>query len=123
MYGPTFKISYSTVVQHCVARNKRMSSVHYKGVAQVTSRRARKGFQLRYNPHFHWSNALYRGLDYIQLKDGSNTTIVNRDDASGFRSDTLATHRQYSSPVVAGSEVLTTHTDYVNRYLSVLQTS
>ena len=86
VYGPTFKISYGTVVQLCVARNKRrMSSVRYKGVAQVTSRRAQKGFQLRYNPDFHWSNVLYRGLDYIQLKDGSNTTIVNRDDASGFR--------------------------------------
>ena len=48
---------------------------------------------------------------------------MNRDDASGFHLDTLATHRQYTSPVVAGSEVLTTHTDYVNPYPSVLQTS
>ena len=55
----------------------------------MTSRRARKGFQLRYNPDFHWSNALYRGLDYIQLEDGSDITIVNRDDASGFQLDTL----------------------------------
>ena len=124
VYGPTFKISYGTVVQLCVARNRRRtSSIRYKGVAQVTSRRARKGFQLRYNPDFHWSNAFYRGLDYIQLKDGSNITVVNRDDASGFHLDTLATHRQYTSPVVAGSEILTTHTDYVNRYPSVLQTS
>ena len=63
--------------------------MRYKGVAQVTSRRARKGFQLR--------------LD------------INRD--TGFR---LITHKQYSSPVVV---VLTTHTDYVNRYPSTLQTS
>ena len=85
VYGLTFKISYSTVVQICVARKKRrMSSVRYKGVAQEISRHARKGFQLRYNPDFHWANALYREFDYIQLKDGSNTTIVNRDDTSGF---------------------------------------
>ncbi len=50
-------------------------------------------------------------------------TIVNRDDASGYRLDTLVTHKQYSSPVVLGDEILTTHTDYVNRYLSSLQTS
>ena len=124
MYAPALKISYGTVVQLCVARNRRrISSLRYKGIAQVTSRRARKGFQLRYNPDFHWSNALYRRLDYIQLEDSSDITVVDRDDASGFRLDTFATHRQYTSPVVAGSEVLTTHTDYVNRYPSVLQTN
>lgn len=48
---------------------------------------------------------------------------MNRDDASGFRLDTLATHSQYSQPVVDGNPVLTTHTDYVNKYPSVLQTS
>ena len=49
------------------------------------------------------------------------TTVVNIDDTSGFRLDTLVTHSQYTSPVVAGSEVLTTHTDYINHYRSVLQ--
>lgn len=44
-------ISYGTVVQLCVARNKRrLSAKRYRGLAEVTSRRARKGFQLRYNP-------------------------------------------------------------------------
>lgn len=48
-YGRHF--SYGTVVELCVARNKRRkSSQRYKGVAKVTSRRARKGFILRYNP-------------------------------------------------------------------------
>ncbi len=82
--------------------------MRYKGVAQVTSRRARKGFQLRFNPDFHWFNTFYKGLDYIQLQDGSNITIENRDDASGYRLDTLATHKQYSSPVVVGDEIWTT---------------
>jgi hypothetical protein len=38
---------------------------------------------------------------------------INHDDASGFRLDTMATH---TSPMVQGEKVLTTHTDYVNRY-------
>ena len=121
-YGRSF--SYGTVVQLCIARNRRRrSAARYQGLAQVTTRRARKGFQLRYNPDFHWSNAFYRGLEYIQMTDGTNIINVNRDDASGFRLDTLATHKQYGTPTLRGSEVLTTHTDYVNRYPSVLQTT
>ena len=118
------KFAYGTIVQLCIARNRRhKSSSRYKGVAKVTTRRARKGFQLRYNPDFHWSNAFYRGLDFIQLTDGSNIINLNRDDSAGFRLDTLATNKQYASPMVAGDSVLTTHTDYVNRYPSTLQTS
>ena len=116
--------SYGTVVQLCIARNqRRQSAARYRGLAQVTTRRARKGFQLRYNPDFHWSNALYRGLDYIQMSDGSSIVNINRDDASGFRLDTLATHKQFAAPTVRGFDMLTTHTDYVNRYPSVLQTT
>ena len=89
----------------------------------MTTRRARKGFQLRYNPDFHWSCAFYCGLQYIQYTDGTGIINVNRDDAAGFRLDTLATNKQYSVPTVQGQEVLTTHTDYVNRYKSVLQTT
>ena len=41
------KFSFGSVVQLCVARNKRRRSANrYNGVAQVTRRRARKGFQL-----------------------------------------------------------------------------
>ncbi len=117
--------AYGTVVQLCVAQNRRRhSAARYKGVAKVTSRRARKGFQLRYNPDNHWSSALYRNyLAYLQYTDGTNVLNVNRDDAAGFRLDTLATHRLHRSPVVRGQEILTTHTDYVNSYPSVLQTS
>ena len=112
------------MVELCVARNKRRRSSHrYKGVAKVTSRRARKGFILRYNPDSHWSGALYRGLNAIQFTDGKDIINMNRDDASGFRLDTLSTHKQYKSLSVQGKEVLTTHTDYVNKYKSVLQTT
>lgn len=117
------EFSYGTTVQLCVARNKRRSSSRYKGLAQVTSRRSRKGFQLRFNPDFHWSCALYRGLQYIQMTDGRCIINVNRDDAASFRLDTLATNRQHSAPAVKGCDVLTTHKDYVNRYRSVLQTT
>lgn len=111
------KISYGTVVQLCVARNRRhRAAQNYRGVARVTSRRARKGFEVRYNPDAHWSGALYKGLNYIEYTDGTNIMNLNRDDSSGFRLDTLATHSQYHQPVVQGHSVLTTHTDYVNKF-------
>lgn len=47
------QISYGSVVE---AQNKRRtSSKRYRGLAQVTTRRARKGFTLRFNPDSHWS--------------------------------------------------------------------
>jgi len=55
------KFSYGRVIQLCVARNRRRrASENYRGVAKVTTRRARKGFELRYNPDKHWSSSLYR---------------------------------------------------------------
>ena len=118
------KFSYGTIVQLCVARNRRRaSSKRYKGVAKVTSRRARKGFQLRYNPDTHWSAALYRSLNFLQYTDGRHILNINRDDAAGFRLDTLTTHKLHRTPVVKGKEILTTHTDYVNSYPSLLQTT
>ena len=62
-------------------------------------------------------------MNVLQLTDGSNILFVNRDDASGFRRDTLTTHHQFQNPVVKGKETLSTYTDYVNRYPSVLQTT
>ena len=122
VYGQKF--SYGTVVQLCIARNRRRRAAkNYRGIAHVTSRRARKGFQLKYNPDTHWSSALYRSLDYVQYHDGTNITILNRDDASGYRLDTLATNRQHRTLVVNGSPTVTTHTDYVNRYPATLQTT
>ena len=118
------KFSYGTVVQLCVARNRRRASAkHYKGVAKVTSCRARKGFQLRYNPDTHWSGALYRNLNFLQFNDGRYILNINRDNAAGFRLDTLTTHRLHRCPIVQGKEILMTRTDYVNSYPSILQTT
>ena len=48
------KFPFGTVVQLCVARNKRrLSAARYKGVAKVSSRRAHKGFMLKFNPDAH----------------------------------------------------------------------
>ena len=70
-YNTTF--SYGTIVQLSVVKNKRrLSAKRYKGVARITCRRARKGFSLRYNPDAHWSCSLYKGLDKIQLQDGTD---------------------------------------------------
>ena len=107
-----------------MARNRRHASAcRYKGVARVTSRRALKGFQLKYNPDSHWSAALYRSLNHLQYTDGNHIVNFNRDDAAGFRLDTLSTHRLHCTPVVRGKDILTTHTDYVNSYPSILQTT
>lgn len=113
-YGRHF--SYGTTVELCVAHNRRRKSAkRYKGATQVTSRRARRGFQLKYNPDNHWSCALYKGLAVCQFTD--------RDDAAGYRLDTLSTHCLHRSPMVRGRGVLATHTDFVNSYPSVLQTT
>ena len=116
--------SYGTVVQLCVARNKRRRSAkNYRRATHVTTRRARKGFSLKYNPVVHWSASFYKGLNWLQYSDGTDILNINRDDASGFRLDTLTTNSQHPSPVVQDKLIITTHTDYVNRYPSVLQTT
>jgi len=116
--------SYGTVVQLCIPRNKRrMSAKRYQGLAKVTSQRARKGFTLKFNPDSHWSAAFYKGLNIVQYTDGRDILNINRHDATGFKLDTLTTCKQYTTPVVRGKEVLTTRTDYVNKYPSVLQTT
>lgn len=118
------KIAYGTVVELCIPRNKhRRSAKRYKGLAQVTTRCARKGFNLRFNPDQHWSAAWYKGLNDLHYKDGLDILNLNRDDAAGFRLDTMTTCKQYSTPTVHGSAVLTTRTDYVNRHPSILQTT
>lgn len=98
------KFSYGTVIQLCFARNKRRRS--HKGIAKVT--------------RSQWSAALYKGLNWLQF---TNLLNINRDDASGFRLDTMVTRSQHPSPMVQGKQVITTHTDYVNTYPSTLQTT
>ena len=53
------KFSYGTVIQLCVPRNKRRRSAQrYLGIAKVTSRRTRKGFNLRLTHSGRMSHAL-----------------------------------------------------------------
>ena len=118
------KIGYGTVVQLCLVHNKRLLSARrYWGVAGLKSRRARKGFNVRLNIDAHWSCAFYKCLDYVQLKDGRNKFILNRDDAAGFRLDTTYTHNQHKILGEAERPEVTTRTDYVNKYNSILQTT
>ena len=73
------------MVELCVARNRRRSAHCCKGIAKITSRQARKGFQLRYNPDNHWSAALYQNLNFLEYTDGRNIVNVYCDDAVFFR--------------------------------------
>jgi len=116
------RFSYGSIVQLSVVKNKRRkSSSRYWGAANIRSRRARKGFNVRLNIDAHWSAAFYKGLDMIQLKDGRDKCIVNRDDAAGFRLDTTFTHKQH--PALSATPEITTRTNYVNKYSSILQTT
>ena len=122
VYQRTF--AYGTVVQLCVARNKRRKSAErYQGLANVTQRRARKGFNTKFNPDYHCSNAFYAALDIMQYKDGRNITNLGRDDQAGFRLDTMATHKLHPTLCVKGRGHITTYTDYTTKYPSKIQTT
>ena len=114
------RISYGTVVQFCVARNRRGSAVRYHGVVNVVSRRARKGFNVRLNPDEHWSSAFYKDLETLEYKDGGSLTNFGRDDQAGFGLDTMATHKLHATLCVKVFETTTTRTDYVNKYSSTI---
>ena len=64
--------------------------------------------------------AFYKALDLLQLSDGKNKTVINRDDQAGYRLDTTYTHKGRG---VLSKEAEMTRVDYVNAYSSVLQTS
>ena len=117
-------ISYGSVVQLCIARNKRRrSAARYKGVAKVLQKRSRKGFNAKFNPDEHWSCAFYATLNELEYKDGMAAMNIGRDDQAGFRLDTMTTHRLHGTLCVKGKEALTTRTDYTTRYPSTLQTT
>ena len=92
-------------------------------VPLVTTSRARKGFNLKYNPDSHWSSAFYCSLNRIQYENGKDILNINRDDASGFRLDTMTTCKQYATPITVQGCDVNTRTDYVNKHPSVLQTT
>ena len=109
-----------TVVQLCIPWNlQRRSAKSYKSVAWVTCRCAREGFEIKYNPEGHWSAALYRSLNKVQYEDGRNIVNINRDNAVGYRLDTLTTYSLYRTHAVNHKQALTTNTDCVNCYPSV----
>ena len=89
----------------------------------LVSRCARKGFNVKLNMDAHWSCSFYKNLDFVQLKDGLNKVMLNRDAAAGFCLDTTFTHKQKTILAEKGNPELTTRTDYLNKYSSVLQTS
>ena len=66
---------------------------------------------------------MYQILDYIQLKNGLDKIVINRDNASRFHLDSTFTHKQHSVLQTKLTPELTTRTDFVNRYSSVLQTT
>jgi hypothetical protein len=119
-YGTKF--GYGTVVQLCSVHNKRkLSRKRYWGAAQIVSRRARKGFNVKLNVDAKWSCSMYKILDYIQLKHGLDKLVINRDDAAGFRLDSTFTHKQHPVLQDVTRPELTTRTDFLNRYSSTLQ--
>jgi len=116
------KISYGTVVQLCVARNKRkLSSKRYKGIANIKYQKARKGFNLKFNCDAKWSRSLYKSLDQLQ-QDGRHILLLNRDDQAGFRLDSTYTHKNTPS-LNANGPTITTRTDFLNKHQAQLQTT
>jgi hypothetical protein len=117
-------ISHGTIVQLCVPRNKRYRlSARYHGAANIVSKRACKGFDVKINVDDQWSNALYRSLDMLQHTDNTNIFSLNRDDAAGFRLNTLATANRFHTPMVRVSEDLATRTDFTTKDNSQIQVS
>ena len=53
--------------------------------ANIVSTHARKGFSVKLNVDAHWSCVFYKGLDYLQHKGGLDMTVLNRNNAAGFR--------------------------------------
>ena len=78
----------------------------------------RKSTYLGLNPDAHWSRAYYKILGDLQAKT-PRSLYLGRDDQSGFRLDTTATHRQFGS--INTKKTVTTRTDFVNKKATVLQ--
>ncbi|CAB4010628.1 Hypothetical predicted protein [Paramuricea clavata] len=102
----------------------RGKKVTYKSIqCHLQEKRARKGFAVKLNVDAHWSSAFYKGIEFIQLKDGKDKVLLNRDDQAGFRLDITFTHKQGKCIILESQPSLTTRTDFVNKYPSLLQTT
>ena len=62
-------------------------------------------------------------LDVIQYTDGNDKLILNRDDLSVFRLDSMVTHNKAGTQQINGAPALTTKTDYQASYPNKLQTT
>lgn len=60
-------------------------------------------------------------MNKIHFEDGRDKCVINRDDAAGFRLNTTYTHEQHKAVSDAKCPEVTTRTDYVNKYASVIQ--
>lgn len=115
------KFSYGTIVQLCCARNKiLLSAKQYWGAASIVSRKARKGFNVKLNVDTHWSCSFNKTLDFVQLKNGLDRVVLNQQDSDWTR---LLLTKKKTVLAEKGNPELTTRTDYLNKYSSVLQTS
>ena len=90
---------------------------------KITCRRLRKGFDLKFNPDSHWSSAFYLGLDVIQYTTSFDKVVLNRDDLSVFRLDSVASSNKCASVCVKSKVPLTTKTNYAQKYSCTLQTT
>ena len=64
-------------------------------------------------------------MELATLEDTAllNSVLLNRDDQAGFRLDTTFTHKQGKCITLESQPSLTTRTDFVNKYPSLLQTT
>ena len=77
---------------------------------------------MKFNPDTHYSCSLYKVLGKNSaLKIQANKIVLNRDDQAGFRLDTTYTHSKHR--MLSVDQEVTTRTDFVNKYSSVLQSS
>ena len=95
--------------------------MRYKGVANIKYQRQKKGFNLKFNPDTKWSRSLYKSLNKLQT-DGKHILLLNRDDQAGFRLDSTFTHKSMPS-LNADGPTVTTHTDFLNKHQTQLQTT
>lgn len=125
-YGSKF--AYGTVVQLCcVHNNRKLWKNRYSGAAQIVSRKARKGFNVKLNIDAKWSSSMYKILDYIQLKNGLDKvliqmTLLDSDWTVHLRTSNIPFYKTSLNLSLRHSSKpeLMTHPDFVNRYSSTL---
>ena len=111
-------LTFSGKTKHCPKLTNRRIKAHLE--KKIVSRKVRKGFNVKLNIDAKWSSSMYKILDYIQLRNGLDKVIINRDVAPGFWLDCTFTHKQHPILQDKSRLELATHTDFVNRYSRML---